>query len=446
MNTLQTLLAFSALHEQVDQRKATENCHATDTNEISANSQFNRKQFVLNEVLELVAKRALAITGADGLVIALAENEEIVSRAVAGTIRPDVGIAIDRDSGFSGGCFSSAQIWRCDETETDARVNLQACRDLGVRSIVAVPLRGRQHAIGLLEAFSVESFGFKDRDVLHLRALANLVVGAMNPEEEERFTASAQLAATKLEVHSPAPESASVSLVPREDDHLEAASATSILANPLRIEVEFPTTTMHEPSLAPEKILSDFGPAAATQMGTAAATVAEQPDVVVPRGSRKLLICIVLSLVFGTVAWLGIRARSRGRTTSDPDHGTNLSIRPPMPPSHMFARVTGLRHVATADSISVVVDVDNQVQYDAQRLFAPDRIYFDLRDTTLASDVAAKTVEVHDPLLTAFRVSQPAFGITRVVLVTKVRTDFTVRLEPSPSRLVIALPRIGTMN
>ena len=56
--------------------------------------------------------------------IALAENNEIVLRASAGTIKPDVGARIQRDSAFSGACFRASQIIRCDDTETDDRVNL----------------------------------------------------------------------------------------------------------------------------------------------------------------------------------------------------------------------------------------------------------------------------------------------------------------------------------
>ena len=100
----------------------------------------------------------------NGLAIALAENNEIVLRASAGTIKPDVGARIDRDSAFSGACFRTAQIVRCNDTESDLRVT-QACRALGARSMVAVPLCGRRRVIGLLEAFSTEPFGFNDTDV-----------------------------------------------------------------------------------------------------------------------------------------------------------------------------------------------------------------------------------------------------------------------------------------
>jgi len=199
-DALQALLAFAALHDQVRRRKAL----AARRNSFDAESlralvaEFDpQEQFILDEVLQLVAERAVAITGADGLAIALAENNEIVLRAAAGDVRPDVGARIDRDSAFSGACFRSAQIVMCDDTETDPRVNLQACRKLGARSMVAVPLCGRRRVIGLLEAFSTWPFAFNDSDVRNLSLLAELVLGALKPEDEDRFAESAQAAARR---------------------------------------------------------------------------------------------------------------------------------------------------------------------------------------------------------------------------------------------------------
>ena len=196
-DALQALLAFSALHDQVRRRKAlAARNHGFDAAPPAA--EFDQQElFVLDEVLQLVAERAVAITGADGLAIALAENNEIVLRAAAGTIRPDVGARIDRDSAFSGACFRTAQIVMCDDTETDPRVNLEACRKLGARSMVAVPLCGRRRVIGLLEAFSEWPFAFNESDIRNLSLLAELVLGALKPEDEDRFAESAQAAGTQ---------------------------------------------------------------------------------------------------------------------------------------------------------------------------------------------------------------------------------------------------------
>src|ERR1700722_2475470 len=202
-DALQGLLAFSALHEQVRRRRslALRLAEGKNGSEPGVRSfEFEQgEHLVLDEVLQLVAERAVAITGANGLAIALAENSEIVLRASAGTIKPDVGARIDRDSAFSGACFRTAQIVRCDDPESDQRVNAQACRALGARSMVAVPLCGRRRVIGLLEAFSTEAYGFNDSDVRSLSLLAELVLGALKPEDEDRFAESAQAAAVKLE-------------------------------------------------------------------------------------------------------------------------------------------------------------------------------------------------------------------------------------------------------
>ena len=119
-DALQALLAFSALHEQVRRRKALAARHpGFDAGAPAAETErpeFEQdEQFVLDEVLQLVAERAVAITGADGLAIALAESNEIVLRAAAGKVRPDVGARIDRDSAFSGACFRTCLLYtsRC---------------------------------------------------------------------------------------------------------------------------------------------------------------------------------------------------------------------------------------------------------------------------------------------------------------------------------------------
>src|SRR5580658_6221589 len=244
-DALQALLAFSSLHQQVRQRRAlASRLQGFET--IAPPPEFEvSEQFVLDEVLQLVAERAIAITGADGLGIALAENSEIVLRASAGAIKPDVGQRIKRDSAFSGACFRTAQIIRCDDTETDDRVNLDACRKLGARSMVAVPLCGRKRVIGLLEAFSAEPFGFNDSDVGSLELLAELILGALKPEDEDRFAESAQVAEAKLAAPAIPPQanlpveeasSGNVLVAPESAPHVEEAVEVATAVEPAPIE------------------------------------------------------------------------------------------------------------------------------------------------------------------------------------------------------------------
>src|SRR5580692_9622366 len=264
-DALQALLAFSALHQQVRQRRALASRQQGFETMVPPAEFEAAEQFVLDDVLKLVAERAIAITGADGLGIALAENNEIVLRASAGAIKPDVGQRIQRDSAFSGACFRTAQIIRCDDTETDDRVNLYACRQLGARSMVAVPLCGRRRVIGLLEAFSVEPFGFNDSDVSSLELLAELILGALKPEDEDRFAQSAEVAEAELAAPAtaPAPEVA----VEAKVVSAENASAISLPAPALAPAAE--PKIAPKLKIEPERVADDaVAPQIVREIGT----------------------------------------------------------------------------------------------------------------------------------------------------------------------------------
>jgi hypothetical protein len=53
--------------------------------------------------------------------------------------------------------------------------------------MIAVPLCGRRSVIGVLEAFSAWPFGFNESDIRNLSLMAELVMGALKPEDEDRF-------------------------------------------------------------------------------------------------------------------------------------------------------------------------------------------------------------------------------------------------------------------
>ena len=90
-----------------------------------------------------------------------------------------------------------------------------------------------------------------------------------------------------------------------------------------------------------------------------------------------------------------------------------------------------------------MLDLEDQVQYEAHRLTGPDRIYFDLHDTSLGPGLAGKTIDIGDALLARVRLAQPVTGLTRMVLETKGNSNFSVSLEPNPYRLVVQVRRLG---
>ena len=546
LDALQALLAFSALHEQVRRRKALAARHTTFDSNAAAPEFEPNELFVLNEVLQLVAERAVAITGADGLAIALAENNEIVLRAAAGTVRPDVGARIDRDSAFSGACFRTAQIVISDDTELDSRVNLETCRKLGARSMVAVPLCGRRRVIGVLEAFSSWPFGFNDSDVRNLTLLAELVLAALRPEDEDRFAQSAEVAAAKLEPAKP--PAASPAKIPPATIPAAALAVPATTVTPQTPVVPKPpaqappaVTATVSASAAPTPITAakPILPAAAPKVEVKAAAAAATPTaksletaaaVPVPAakaatdvpgaGKSKpetdgkaeanktettiaaeetvapvatvsqaesepvtqrgwilvLLVCIVVATAFTAGVWWKLKTQQLGNemvrpqpkpvaqsannpapapaaaanppaTNADEDADSSQPENSPAAPGELskFPRVTGVRHWSSADTSTVVLDLEDQVQYEPGHLSNPDRVYFDLRDTQLVPELKGRSFE-GDALLSKIRVAQPVAGMTRVVLEARGGATLSqpqVSLERDPYRLVIQVTKAG---
>jgi N-acetylmuramoyl-L-alanine amidase len=99
--------------------------------------------------------------------------------------------------------------------------------------------------------------------------------------------------------------------------------------------------------------------------------------------------------------------------------------------------VTGIRHWSTPDYTRVAIDLDREVKYEAGRVPDPDRIFFDLPDTKLASVLVGKSFDVEDGFLKKIRVAQYQPGYTRVVLEVADVSDYSAFLLPNPYRLII---------
>src|SRR5271165_2257165 len=113
------------------------------------------------------------------------------------------------------------------------------------------------------------------------------------------------------------------------------------------------------------------------------------------------------------------------------------SLQPTAPRKQGLPMVTGIRHWSTPDYTRVAIDVDREVKYEAGRVSGPDRIFFDLPDTKLASILVGKSFEVQDGFLKKIRVAQYQPGYTRVVLEVADVSDYSAFLLPNPYRLII---------
>src|ERR1700758_51229 len=130
----------------------------------------------LDPLLAKVTESARALTGASGAALALWSQGLFICRARSGDPAPELGAKLSPDSGLSGECLRSAEPVRCDDTATDSRVDADVCQELGLRSLLAVPLLGTNGVLGLLEVFSGRPHAFATTDIDLLQQLAEIVV------------------------------------------------------------------------------------------------------------------------------------------------------------------------------------------------------------------------------------------------------------------------------
>jgi putative methionine-R-sulfoxide reductase with GAF domain len=130
--------------------------------------------------ISVIAERAQTLTGASGAAIALRKGDEMVCRARAGRTAPDLGVRLQSDSGISADCVRTGEVVLCHDAEKNPQVDLAACHRLGVRSILAAPLRHFRRTLGVFEVFSAAPYAFAARDVATMQLLSSVMVAAIS--------------------------------------------------------------------------------------------------------------------------------------------------------------------------------------------------------------------------------------------------------------------------
>ena len=100
-------------------------------------------------------------------------------------------------------------------------------------------------------------------------------------------------------------------------------------------------------------------------------------------------------------------------------------------------QMTAVRHWSTPDYTRVTVDLEQDVEFESQRIDHPDRIFFDLKNTRLSSELIGKSFDVDDGLVKKVRVAQYKPGRARIVIETADHAAYNASLLLNPPRLII---------
>jgi TonB family protein len=173
--------------------------------------------------LREILQQARLATAASGAVIALARGDRIVCRASLGDKAPSAGVRLNTRSGLSGACVQTREMQLCDDTLADPRVNVVACRDLGIRSIVVLPVLDGGELWGVLELFSSTPRAFSESDLQALQSLSRKISSTVREAIESGSTTMGLEAFSQPPVTDPAAQQ------PAEADALAEATPEPVL-------------------------------------------------------------------------------------------------------------------------------------------------------------------------------------------------------------------------
>jgi diguanylate cyclase (GGDEF)-like protein len=146
---------------------------------INLQTDIARQGLDLGGVMQLVCQRAGSLCGASAAVVELAEGGDMVYRAAAGVAEGALGLRLKRQGSLSGLCVEQDAILRCDDSETDPRVDRAACRRVGLRSMLVVPLRHDGQSVGVLKVGAAHANAFEPKQAQILGLLSELIGAAI---------------------------------------------------------------------------------------------------------------------------------------------------------------------------------------------------------------------------------------------------------------------------
>ncbi len=181
--TLALADANARLQTEIDQREAlSEKLHsdAVRLNQIiETQAELAKADLELDAFFALAISRLDELTQAAGVVLELIEGDELVYRAASGAAAGQIGLRLRVDASLSGLATSSGKVLHSRDTETDSRVNVGACRLLGIRSMLVAPLFLGDEAIGVIKIMGAQPDAFDESHLQTLQLMAGLLGAAI---------------------------------------------------------------------------------------------------------------------------------------------------------------------------------------------------------------------------------------------------------------------------
>lgn len=127
----------------------------------------------LQSVMDALVHEFSVMPQATGIVVELRDGDQLYYAAASGTSSGLDGLRLPLNASLSGMSVLKGAPLSCEDSETDSRVNRMACRRVGLRSMIVVPIPHQGQTVGVLKYYSDRPSAFAEEDML----LAHLLVG-----------------------------------------------------------------------------------------------------------------------------------------------------------------------------------------------------------------------------------------------------------------------------
>ena len=140
--------------------------------------------------LAVRVRRARTFTNAHGAAIGMLDQltGQIVCCARSGSSSPEIGSVVDTEGTLIGLCVQKRTELRCDDATTDPRMEMQAVKGLGARSIVVAPIIRENQVIGVVAVFAPSPKAFTFTHIAMLKTIADQIVFFLRKQRREGQT------------------------------------------------------------------------------------------------------------------------------------------------------------------------------------------------------------------------------------------------------------------
>jgi TonB family protein len=298
---------------------------ATQASDTANSTASKRARGASPDDLAVVAQRAQAFTNASGVAIALSEGnvDEIVCRARSGASAPEVGAALRVNGTFTGLCIQTGKELRCDDCETDTRVDTAAIRALGIRSMEVTPIREESRVVGVLAAFAPTPHAFTITHVAVLKTMADQISALLQKERRAReenpqmeaprppapaITAKPVAVPTPAQTQPPAQAAPPAVVIKPSSSGPRAAATAPAKVEPVK-SVPLEVVPLATP---PKKEEKRFDAAPRANFGTFDSVAAEEKK----SGSRFMMVGVVAVLVIAAASTFAFLKMQKPKTAA----------------------------------------------------------------------------------------------------------------------------------